>query len=45
MLIALAGYLVTGTARAHLRHELGRATRMEFSLVGVVALAAILALT
>jgi hypothetical protein len=45
LIIALAGYLATGTSRAHLRRELGRATRVEFSLVGVVALAAILALT
>jgi hypothetical protein len=45
LLLGLAGYLATGVTRAHLRGELGRASRVELSIVGAVALAAILALT
>jgi hypothetical protein len=45
LILGLAGYLATGTTRAILRDELGPTARAEFSIVGVVALAAILALT
>jgi hypothetical protein len=45
LILGLAGYLATGTTRAILRDELGRTARAEFSIVGVIALAAILALT
>ncbi len=45
LILGLANYLATGIAGAYMREEFGRAARVEFSLVGAVALAAILVLT
>lgn len=45
LILGLAGYLVTGIVRAQLREDFGRAARVEFSIVGAVALAVILVLT
>jgi len=45
LILGLGGYLATGIARAHLREEFGRAARVEYSIVGAVALALILVLT
>jgi hypothetical protein len=45
LILGLADYLATGIARSYMREEFGRVVRLEFSLVGALALAAILVLT
>jgi hypothetical protein len=45
LLLGLGVYVATGLSLAHLRRQVGRATWMEYSVVGSLALAAILIFT